>query len=149
MRPQELKPIWRWKHLSFRLRSKLPDAPGLYVICVFNQVYYIGLASSLRNRWKGKKHHRFHVARLVPFSCLRYIEVPEPDLRDCENYLIKKIDPPWNYTPDPIDGYLGALLWHLRGHNHSERPPIDWVEVGLWVAIAGMGLFAVKRLLGG
>lgn len=149
MRPGELKPIWRWRRLPFSRRSRLPDEPGIYAICSLGQVYYIGLASSLLKRWKGDRHHRYHVARWVPFAHLRYIEVPEASLRACENYLIEKVDPPWNYTPDPIDGYLGALLWHLRGHNHAKKPPVDWVEVGLWVAIAGMGLFAVKRLLGG
>ena len=147
MTPQELKPIWRWKRLSFRCRSELPDAPGLYAICVFYQIYYIGLASSLRNRWRGQGHHRFHVARLVPFSCLRYIEVPEPNLRACEKHLIRELDPPWNYTPDPIDGYLGAMIWHLKGHCHSKNPPVDWEEVGLWIAIVGVAIVAIWRVI--
>lgn len=147
MNPEELKPIWRWDYLSFRNRTNLPQTPGIYAICVGKDIYYIGLASNLYNRWRGYQHHRYHVARLVPFSYLRYIEVPETSLRDCENYLIKKLDPPWNYTPDPIDGYLGALWWHLRGHNHSKKPPVDFVKVSLYIAIVLMGFVCLKVYL--
>lgn len=135
MTPEELKPIWRWDYLAFRQRANLPKAPGIYAICAGKDIYYIGLASNLYNRWRGYQHHRYHVARLVPFSYLRYIEVPETSLRDCENYLIKKLDPPWNYTPDPIDGYWGALWWHLQDHCHTDNPPIDWVKSLMYLMI--------------
>ena len=147
MTPEELKPIWRWDYLSFKRRSELPPTSGIYAVCAGKDIYYIGLASNLYNRWRGCKHHRYHVARLVPFSYLRYIEVPEPSLRNCENYLIQKLDPPWNYTPDPIDGYLGALWWHSRGHCHSKKPPIDWVKWFLYLAIGDMAYVCISVYL--
>lgn len=140
---RSISPIWRWESISFSRRSKLPDRPGVYAICVLNQIYYIGKAKSLKQRWRGTQHHRYHVAMLVPFSYLRYTTVRQSDLSGCENHLIHEIDPPWNYTPDPIDGWIGALFWHLRGHNHSDSPPLDWVKLGLYFAIGITTVFVI------
>ena len=138
-------PIRRWESISFKNRHKLPDKPGIYAICVFGTVYYIGKAKSLKKRWQGHQHHRYHLAKLVPFSYLRYTVLRQKDLRGCENHFIAKIDPPWNYTPDPIDGYWGALLWHLRGHNHSKNPPIDWVKFAICLGIGVATVFLIDH----
>lgn len=143
MTPKELKPVWRWDYLPFKRRNELPKSPGIYAICAGKDIYYIGLASNLYNRWRGHRHHRYHIARLVPCSYLRFIEVPEPSLRECENYLIKKLDPPWNYTSDPIDGYLGAFIWHLQGHCHTDNPPVNYVK---WILYFMLGLSTVFLL---
>ena len=148
IKSRPVPPLDRWKSISFTNRHKLPDEPGVYAVCVFGIVYYIGKAKSLKKRWRGTQHHRYHVARLVPFSYLRYTEVRLSEVRKAENSLIHEIDPPWNYTPDPIDGYWGALFWHLRGHNHSENPPVDWIKLALCFGIGVASTFLIDRVSG-
>ncbi|MBD1852960.1 GIY-YIG nuclease family protein [Cyanobacteria bacterium FACHB-502] len=50
----------QWANLPLTNRTNLPDVPGIYaVIDVAGEVWYVGKASNLKNRWGGRSHHRY------------------------------------------------------------------------------------------
>lgn len=132
-----------WKRVSFSNRHTLPDAPGIYAVCVGKTVYYIGKSVSLFNRWRGTTHHRYFIARLTPFAHIRYIEVDKHEITQYEENAIEKIEPPWNKTPEQfIKGWVGAVIWHMDDHNKSSiHPPIDWIKVLMELLIITMVVY--------
>jgi len=52
---------WKdWSNVPLAQREQLPTYPGIYVITdLEEQVYYVGKSANLKNRWRGKGHHRY------------------------------------------------------------------------------------------
>ncbi len=61
MTSSQSQPEWQqWLNVPLSGRMNLPDVPGIYaVIDAAGEVWYVGKASNLRNRWGGRSHHRY------------------------------------------------------------------------------------------
>ena len=96
-----MRPIFLWRTIPLRDRSKLPSKPGLYAVKSLGRVMYVGKSVDLKRRWQGGSHHRYDQACNLAFPRLAYIEVPKSEIDDEEESLIDRLDTPWNGTPVP------------------------------------------------
>ena len=96
-----MRPIFLWRTISLRDRSKLPSKPGLYAVKSLGRVMYVGKSVDLKRRWQGRAHHRYDQACNLVLPRLAYIELPKSEIDDKEESLIERLDTPWNDTPVP------------------------------------------------
>ena len=123
-----MKPIFFWSRVPLNQRDKLPKGPGLYAVVSLGKVFYVGLSEGLRDRWRGKHHHRLPQAQDLLFPYLHYIELPESKISAAEKRLIDRVKPPWNNTKVPkyrwsfgellsvaVIMFLVVVLWERWG----------------------------------
>lgn len=92
-----------WPSLPLPARFALPDAPGVYVARPWfglGAPAYVGMSTSLRERWHGRRHHRL---RDLPWhTTLSYLVCDgwtAQELRRYEAWLIRTMRPRLNGTP--------------------------------------------------
>ncbi len=77
----------------------LPDYSGIYyVLDENNNVWYIGKAKNIRQRWQGKAHHRIYQleAQKRKHFTIYYEQVSETQLDNIEKQRIEKYHPHLN-----------------------------------------------------
>lgn len=92
-----------WPSLMLQERERLPDASGIYVIADSeNTVWYVGKATNLRSRWRGKGHHRYK--QLSRTNRKRQYQIywslcPSEQLDQQEKHYINALRPHLNDSP--------------------------------------------------
>lgn len=94
---------WKeWQCIPFKERHNLPSTSGIYLIADANaNVWYVGQAINLNNRWLGKGHHRY--AQLSRSNGKRQYYIywnacPAAELSQMERHYINLFHPPMNGT---------------------------------------------------
>ncbi|HEY9831472.1 MAG TPA: GIY-YIG nuclease family protein [Stenomitos sp.] len=94
---------WKeWSYLPLTQRDQLPNHPGIYVITdLSEQVWYVGKSANLKNRWRGKGHHRYpQLSRSNRKKSFQIYWKPFPleHLNELEQYYINLFSPHLNGT---------------------------------------------------
>ena len=80
------------KQLPIKNRHQLPACPAVYVVCLCDEVLYVGQSRNLKNRWMG--HHR--LKQFPPQCVIFWLVVSETYLRQVEYIAIEKLKPKLN-----------------------------------------------------
>ncbi|WP_206755809.1 MULTISPECIES: GIY-YIG nuclease family protein [Cyanophyceae] len=88
--------------VTLQAKQLLPEYSGIYyVLDESKNVWYVGQAKNIRNRWQGKAHHRFYqleVQKKKHFT-IYYEQISESQLDSVEKQRIEKYHPHLNSSP--------------------------------------------------
>src|SRR5882762_1367666 len=107
--------------VAFTGRDRLPDEAAIYFVLSDDNVLYIGAATSLVRRWRGKNHHRSSQVGEFPNARIAWIVTDVTNLASLERRMIGYFNPSFNrsifgggrfvvelplYTTQRLDGIL-------------------------------------------
>ena len=129
-----------WQALSSVLvvdRRQLPDSPGIYfVLGTDNQVFYVGRAQSLRQRWS--QHHRLAEFLSIAEGKIAWLPVAAfEQLHALECAYIALYAPPYNMatpqrSPDMSSSWPPLTQEKSLGsRTHACRKALQWTQAEL------------------
>jgi hypothetical protein len=106
------------------IRSYVRGRQGIYALYRKNELYYVGLASNLRNRLRHHLRDR-HKQLWDRFSV--YLTIGDSHLKELESLILRTIKPPGNHQSGKFiksENLRGRLSRDLRSRQREE---INWV----------------------